>query len=145
MLASDHAKITDQAIVLENSSNKMSIHSSTLGCSIMTAKCHAEIQADTGQRDVRVSIYILPAFFACRFTPVRPVRKMHKANPRSPKDDAHDPEHSETAIQLRGKVAELKSSVSSEAQRIIHEVMPKKVGTILFCSIVKTDLLSTDS
>jgi hypothetical protein len=63
-----------------------------------------------------------------------PVRKMHKANPRSPKGDAHDPEHSETAIQLKGKVEELKSSVSSEAQRIIHEVMPKKVGIILSCS-----------
>ena len=58
-----------------------------------------------------------------RFTP----RKMQKVHARTHKDDAHDPEHSETALQLKAKVAELKSSVSSEAQRIIHEVMPKKV------------------
>jgi hypothetical protein len=52
---------------------------------------------------------------------------MQKVHARTHKDDAHDPEHSETALQLKAKVAELKSSVSSEAQRIIHEVMPKKV------------------
>jgi hypothetical protein len=59
------------------------------------------------------------------YTCPRSKMKAHAA--RTPKDDAHDPEHSEGAIQLRLKIAELKSSVSSEAQRIIHEVMPKKV------------------
>jgi hypothetical protein len=73
-------------------------------------------------RDSDVTHFVLQR----RFTPV----KMQKVHARTPKDDPHDPEHSETALQLKAKVADLKSSVSSEAQRIIHEVMPKKVGDL---------------
>ena len=43
-------------------------------------------------------------------------------------DDENDPEHSEAVRQLKEKVNDLRSAMSSEAQKIIHEIMPKKVS-----------------
>ncbi len=53
---------------------------------------------------------------------------------RTDEDDKHSSEHSPTSLQLKERLGELRKSIFSEAQQIIHEAMPKKVHYGIFFS-----------